>query len=142
MPGALLDTHALYWLVSGEQPLSDEALVAIGESQATGTLFVSPITAWEPAIAAQKPAHKDPPQLNSTIGKWFRAAIRATSAKVIPIQQKIAIEAAEVPILTGHKDPGDCYLIATSRVRKIPMISRDAIVRRLATAGYLDVIIC
>lgn len=132
MPGALLDTHALYWLVSGEQPLSDEALVAIGESQAT----------WELAIAAQKPAHKDPPQLNSTIGKWFRAAIRATSAKVIPIQQKIAIEAAEVPILTGHKDPGDCYLIATSRVRKIPMISRDAIVRRLATAGYLDVIIC
>ena len=72
----------------------------------------------------------------------YGGRLRQESAKVIPIQQKIAIEAAEVPILTGHKDPGDCYLIATSRVRKIPMISRDAIVRRLATAGYLDVIIC
>jgi PIN domain nuclease of toxin-antitoxin system len=107
-----------------------------------GTLFVSPITAWELSIAAQKPPHRDPPRLNSTISKWFRAAIRATSAKVIPIQQKIAIEAAEVPVATGHKDPGDCYLIATSRVRKIPIITRDAVVRKLATEGYLDVIVC
>jgi PIN domain nuclease of toxin-antitoxin system len=107
-----------------------------------GTLFVSPITAWELSIAAQKPPHRDPPRLNSTISKWFRAAIRATSAKVIPIQQKIAIEAAEVPVATGHKDPGDCYLIATSRVRKIPIITRDAVVHKLATDGYLDVIVC
>lgn len=47
MAGILLDTHALYWLVSGEQELSDEALIAIGESQDAGTLYVSPITAWE-----------------------------------------------------------------------------------------------
>ena len=142
MPGVLLDTHTLYWLVSGAKPLTDEALVAIGDSQAMGTLFVSPITAWELSIAAQKPPHKDPPQLNSTISKWFRAAVHATSAKVIPIQQKIAIAAAEVPVVTGHKDPGDCYLIATSRVRKIPVITRDAVVRKLAADGYLDVIVC
>jgi len=128
--------------VSGAKTLTDEALVAIGESQATGTLFVSPITAWELSIAAQKPPHGDRPQLNSTISKWFRAAVRATSARVIPIRQTIAIEAAEVPVATGHKDPGDCFLIATSRVRKIPIVTRDAIVRKLATDGYLDVIVC
>jgi PIN domain nuclease of toxin-antitoxin system len=128
--------------VSGVKPLTDEALVAIGESQAAGTLFVSPITAWELSIAAQKPPHRDPPQLNSTISKWFRAAVRATSAKLIPIQQTIALEAAEVPVATGHRDPGDCYLIATSRVRKIPIVTRDALVRKLATDGYLDVIVC
>ena len=142
MPGVLLDTHTLYWLVGGVKPLTDEALVAIGESQAAGTLFVSPITAWELSIAAQKPPHRDPPQLNSTISKWFRAAVRATSAKLIPIQQTIALEAAEVPVATGHRDPGDCYLIATSRVRKIPIVTRDALVRKLATDGYLDVIVC
>lgn len=142
LAGVLLDTHTLYWLVSGAKPLTDEALVAIGESQAAGTLFVSPITAWELAIAAQKPPNKDPPQLNLTISRWFRAAIRVTSAKIIPIQQKIAIAAAEVPVATGHKDPGDCYLIATSRVRKIPIITRDAVVRRLAADGYLAVIVC
>jgi PIN domain nuclease of toxin-antitoxin system len=142
LPGVLLDTHTLYWLVSGAKPLTDEALVAIGESQATGTLFISPITAWELSIAAQKPPHRDPPHLNSTISKWFRAAVRATSAKLIPIQQTIALEAAEVPVATGHRDPGDCYLIATSRVRKIPIVTRDAVMRKLATDGYLDVIVC
>ena len=142
MSGVLLDTHTLYWLVSGARPLTDEALVAIGESQAAGRLFVSPITAWELAIAVQKPSNRDPPQLNSSIAIWFRAAIRATSAKIIPIQQKIAIAAAEVPVATGHKDPGDCYLIATSRMRKIPFVTRDVVMRQLAADGYLDVIVC
>jgi PIN domain nuclease of toxin-antitoxin system len=142
LPGILLDTHALYWLVSGAKRLSNEALVAIGESQAAGSLLVSPITAWELAIAAQKPPHKDPPQLNLTISNWFRAAVRVTSAKVVPIQQKIAIEAAEVLISTGHKDPGDCYLIATSRLRNAPLVTRDALVRQLASRGYLKVIVC
>jgi PIN domain len=65
-----------------------------------------------------------------------------SQTKVAPIQQKIAIEAAEAPVATGHKDPGDCCLIATSRVRKIPIITRDPVMRKLATDGYLDVIVC
>jgi PIN domain nuclease of toxin-antitoxin system len=142
LPGVLLDTHALYWLLTGADSLANDALVAIGESQAAGTLFVSPITAWELSIAAQKPPHRDRPQLHSPIAKWFRTAIRETSAKIAPIQQRIAIAAAEVPILTGHKDPGDCYLIATSQVRKIPLITRDHKIIALATDGHLAVIVC
>ena len=144
MPGVLLDTHALYWLVSGAVPLRDEALVAIGENQATGTLYLSPITAWELAIAAQKPPHRDPPHLDATISNWFRAAIRATSSRVLPINRTIAIEAAEVPNATGHKDPGDSYLIANARIRQIPVITRDIVIRKLAAEnpGYLDLILC
>jgi PIN domain nuclease of toxin-antitoxin system len=142
LSGVLLDTHALYWLVSGAKPLAAEALVAIGESQAIGKLFVSPVTAWELSIAARKPTHKDPPRLETSVARWFGAALRATSAKVIPIGLNIAIEAAEVPLVTGHKDPGDCYLIATSRVRKIPIVTRDPIIARLSAGGYLDVIAC
>ena len=61
MPGALLDTHALYWLVTAVATLSEEALIAIANNQAAGTLYVSPITASELTIAAKKPPHKDPP---------------------------------------------------------------------------------
>ncbi|WP_136621682.1 MULTISPECIES: type II toxin-antitoxin system VapC family toxin [Mesorhizobium] len=143
MPGILLDTHVLYWLVSEAEPLSDEALVAIGENQEAGTLYVSPITAWELAIAARKPAHKNPPDLGTNSpARWFSAAVEATAAKIIPIRQRIAVEAAAVVTATGHKDPGDCYLIATARVRKIPIMTRDGVMRGLATPDYLQIADC
>jgi PIN domain nuclease of toxin-antitoxin system len=142
LPGVLLDTHALYWLVSGEQALSEDALIAIGENQEARTLYVSPITAWELSLAARK--RNNAPQLgDGTVGTWFRDAVRATTAKVAPINQTVAIEAAEVVTATGHKDPGDCYLIATARVRKIPIISRDTVMIGMAgRPNYLDLIQC
>lgn len=142
MPGVLLDTHALYWLVSGTRQLSNEALLAIGENQETGTLYVSPISAWELSIASRKPV--DAPQLDNTISRWFKAAVRAVSARCLNINQRIALEAAEVPLKTGHKDPGDCYLIATARVRKMPIVSRDRTMQKLSNAheGCFDIIEC
>lgn len=143
MPGALLDTHALYWLVTAVDTLSEEALITIADSQAASTLYVSPITAWELTIASRKPAHRDPPNLGAgTPSKWFSEAVAATGAKVVPIKQRIACEAAAVVVETGHKDPGDCYLIATARVRRIPIITRDSIMQGLASPHYLQVVVC
>jgi PIN domain nuclease of toxin-antitoxin system len=145
LPGVLLDTHALHWLVGGTDHLTEEALVAIGESQQADALFVSPITAWELSIAAKKPAHKNPPNLGEgSPARWFRKAVSATAAKIIPIKQRIAIEASEVITATGHRDPGDCYLIATARVRKIPLVTRDITIRRLVDRipEYLGIIVC
>ncbi|MCQ2005841.1 type II toxin-antitoxin system VapC family toxin [Rhizobium sp. NRK18] len=143
MTGALLDTHALYWLVTSAHSLTAEALIEIAESQASGSLYVSPITAWELTIASRKPVHKDPPNFGAiSSSKWFSRALAETGAKIIPIKQRIAIEAANVVSETGHKDPGDCYLIATARVRKLPIISRDTVFQTLATQGYLDMIVC
>lgn len=143
MPGALLDTHALYWLVTSVDTLSEESLVAIAECQVAGTLWLSPITAWELTIAARKPANRDPPDLGpGTPSRWFSAAVAATGARVAPIRQRIACEAAAVVADTGHKDPGDCYLIATARVKRIPIITRDAVMHGLAARSYLQVIPC
>lgn len=145
MPGLLLDTHALYWLVSGEDSLTDEALVEIGLAQDAGNLYVSPITAWELSVAAQKPRAAGRPHLGADpADRWFRAAIRAVAAKIIPIQQRIALEAAKVVMDTGHKDPGDCYLIATARIRKIPIVTRDGTMQEIAAddPGYLGLVVC
>ncbi|HQS68772.1 MAG: hypothetical protein B7Y36_06690 [Novosphingobium sp. 28-62-57] len=145
MAGVLLDTHALYWLVSGEQALANDALFAIGESQAAGSLVVSPISAWELAVAARKNRAVDRPHFgNETPYKWFRDALVAVQAKPVAIHQRIAIEAAKVVEYTGHKDPGDCFLIATARVRRVPLITRDAIIIAIANddPGYLTTIYC
>lgn len=145
MPGILLDTHTLYWLVSGEEPLSEEALVAIGESQEAGTLLVSPITAWELSVATSKARVAGRPNLGGdTPDQWFRDAVAVTEARVVPIHQRISLEAAKVVTATGHKDPGDCFLIASARIRNVPIVTRDTIIRGIAAdiAGYLDVIVC
>ncbi len=143
--GALLDTHTLYWFVTEAEPLTDAALVAIAEQQAAGRLFVSPATAWELSVAAQKPPRADRPDLGTlTPRQWFREAVNATGARVVPIKQRIALEAAEVVAVTGHKDPGDCFLIATARVMRIPIVTRDRTIITIArdTPGYLDLIEC
>ncbi|WP_145201503.1 type II toxin-antitoxin system VapC family toxin [Sphingobium sp. B2] len=145
MPGILLDTHALYWLVSGEEELLEEALVAIGENQEAGTLFVSPITAWELAVATRKNRVAGRPHLgDDPPDRWFREAVRVTSARIIPIQQRISLEAASIVADTGHKDPGDCFLMATARVRGIPIVTRDEIIQSIAAkdGDYLSVILC
>lgn len=145
MPGVLLDTHTLYWLVTAADTLSEEALIAISKNQTEGTLYVSPITAWELTIASRKPANKNPTNLwPKTPQRWFSDAIAETSSKTIPVKQRIACEAAAVVTATNHKDPGDCYLIATARVRRIPIVTRDVVMRRLAAESpdYLQVIVC
>jgi PIN domain nuclease of toxin-antitoxin system len=143
LPGALLDTHTFYWLVTAVEKLSQEALIAIADNQASGTLYVSPITAWELAIASRKPAHRDPSNLDAkSPSQWFSRAVAATGAKIIPIKQRIACEAAAVVMDTGHRDPGDCYLIATARIKKVAIITRDAVMLNLASRDYLEVIVC
>lgn len=145
MPGVLLDTHALYWLVRGEAELLDETLVAIGENQKGGTLFVSPVTAWELSVATKKKRAAGRPHLGEDPPeRWFREAVRAISARIVPIRQRISLEAAKVVSDTGLKDPGDCFLIATARVRRIPIVTRDGVIQTIAEekAGYLEVIAC
>ncbi|WP_354292567.1 type II toxin-antitoxin system VapC family toxin [Sphingomonas sp. PvP055] len=145
MPGVLLDTHTLYWLVTGNDPLTEESLVAIGDSQESGALLASPITAWELAVASQKNRVADRPHLGDDApDQWFRDAVAVTRARVVLIHQRIAIEAAKVAVETGHRDPGDCFLIATARVRKVPLVTRDGTIRAISAdrPDYLTVIVC
>lgn len=126
-------------------PLAEGALVAIGENQEAGTLLVSPITAWELAVATKKNRVAGRPHLgDDPPDQWFHAAVAVTEARIVPIQQRISIEAAKVVTHTGHKDPGDCFLIATARIRKVPIITRDNIICSIAAddPDYLDVIVC
>lgn len=106
---------------------------------------MSPITAWELSVATKKRRVAGRPHLGQDPpDRWFREAVRATSARIIPIRQRISCEAARVVQDTGHKDPGDCFLIATARIRRMPIVTRDEIIWMIAVErpGYLEVIAC
>lgn len=49
-----MDTNALVWFMDGDQ-LDAAALVAIVDAQNSHGIFVSPISAWEAALAVRKP---------------------------------------------------------------------------------------
>ncbi len=116
-------------------------MVAIAGAQEVGKLFVSPITAWELAIAVNKKTNA-PDIGNFSVKEWFKAALDATSSKLVPIGPTIALEAANMIAKTGHKDPGDCYIMATARYKKVPIVTRDGTLDQIAETGYVQVVGC
>jgi PIN domain nuclease of toxin-antitoxin system len=144
LPAVLLDTHALLWLVNAVA-LSNEADKAIAAAQRDRALYVSPISGWEIAVAAKKALGPGRPDLGDQPAQlWFKAALKLTRAKLTQITQAIAFEAAEVPSVYGRRDPGDCFLIATARVKGIAIVTRDSAMLDLARdrPNYLSVIAC
>lgn len=144
MTGLLLDTNALLWLVE-TKPMRAIAMVAIADAQAAGTLYVSPVTAWEIALASRK---KDPAKRPDLRGldaaTWFRQARRRADAKLVLIGLQIALEAARVPAVLGQGDPGDCFIVATARVKRLAVVTRDGTLQAVAAAqpDYLDILPC
>jgi len=121
----LLDTNALIWFLI-EAPLEDAALFEIAKAQRANALYVSPISAWEAALAVQKKNPAKRPDLNGqTAREWFRKGRQTTGAKLVKIGPRIALAAARVPPLLAHPDPGDCFIIATGMVTGHTIVTRD-----------------
>ena len=101
MTRLLLDTNAFIWFLA-KQPMEDDALFAIAEAQAANTLFVSPITAWEAALALQKKSQVRRPDLKGQdAATWFREGRKSTGAKLVSIGPRMALEAARAPLACG-----------------------------------------
>ena len=144
MAGVLLDTNAMIWFLNGS-PMSPGAFVAIAQAQRTNELYVSPITGWEAALAIRKrnPVHR-PNLLGRDAATWFRLGARDIGARIVPIGSRVAAEAARVPEIFGSGDPGDCFIIATARIKRASVMTRDGPMKALATRdpSYLHVIEC
>lgn len=137
----LLDTHALLWLVRGDFQ-TQAALDAVTAAQDAGTLYASAITAWELGVADLKRTNR--PELGMAPGAWFRRALHLAGARLASITPTIAAEAASVPAIYGRGDPGDCFLIATARVRCLSLVTRDGPILQLAAAqpSYVRALEC
>lgn len=106
----LLDTNALIWFLAAEF-MKPEALVAITQAQKAGSLYLSPVPAWEAALALNKANPAKRPNLNGQdAATWFRQACATTGAKIARIGSRIALEAARVPLVSGNGDPGDALI--------------------------------
>jgi PIN domain nuclease of toxin-antitoxin system len=142
MSAILMDTNALVWFANGDSILP-AALNAIARAQDIGRIYVSSISAWEVSLAAKKWTNR--PNLGGlNAQQWFSAVLNISGIKLAMPSRRIALEAAEVPPIYGSGDPGDCFLIATARVKRVPIVTRDAAMIGLSEVDpkYLKTIPC
>ena len=137
-----MDTNALIWILNGDY-LEPAALVAVAEAQNSKGILVSPISAWEAALAVRK-FRRRPDLGGRDAAEWFRAVLKIPGVRLVRPSIRIAIEAAKVPSIYGHGDPGDCFLIATARVKKLPIVTRDRRMQQLSVRNpeYLQTVPC
>ena len=112
----LLDTCALLWLAEGGKRLSAEARQRIEDAP---VVYVSAISAFEIGMKCRSGKLKLPVRP----AEWFQAIIDHHGLAVEPLDRDIYIAATDLPPI--HKDPCDRFIVATAKLRHMPIVTGD-----------------
>ena len=129
LPTVLLDTHALVWLMEGDQHLGHEARRLADVAVREDTLLVSAMTFWEVAMLVQRRRLV----LIQPVANWRHNVLELGIAEV-PVSGDIGILAAELEDFP--LDPADRIIAATTMVHGARLITADA--RILGWKGQLS----
>ncbi len=119
----ILDTHAWWWAISEPDQLSTQATDIINDTP-SNQRYVASISLWEFVMMANRGKIK----LRITSDEWFKHAIGKVGTIVLPLSTDIAIDSCNLP---GHfhKDPADRIIVATTRIYRAILITKDGKIR-------------
>jgi PIN domain nuclease of toxin-antitoxin system len=121
----LLDTHALIWLISDADRLSQNAADAIRDGE---VVFASHVSLWEMAIKIRTGKLKLEGPSISGAGAWFARNVPKARLLELPI---IASHLAAVEFLPDlHRDPFDRLLVTQASIERLVLISSDQLVQQ------------
>jgi PIN domain nuclease of toxin-antitoxin system len=86
-----------------------------------GRFAVSIISCWEIAKLVQYRRL----DLDRPVGEWLNSALSRPGLELLPISPEIAVESAQLPE-PFHRDPADQLIVATARIRRIPLLTEDS----------------
>ena len=115
----ILDTHAWWWILSEPDKVSETVLEIIQNTQ-PGDRAIASISIWEFAMMASRGRI----QLSISAEKWIDYAVNKTGIRVVELNEKIALESCTLPG-EFHKDPADRIIVATTRINKATLITKD-----------------
>ena len=115
----LLDTHALVWLLEGDEHLGNEARRLADTAVKEDALLVSAMTFWEVAMLVQRHCLV----LVQPVANWRRNVLELGIAE-IPVTGDIGILAAELEAFPP--DPADRIIAATAMAHGARLITADA----------------
>ncbi len=119
----LLDTHVLIWLANNPSKLSKRATEAIRQANQEGGLAISAITLWELAWLATH--HRL--EITETVEAFVEKISSRTAIR--PITVPVAVFANQFSP-DYSSDPCDRLIGATALAAGIPLITKDARIRR------------
>ncbi len=126
----LIDTHILLWFQGEPEKLTLQERQLIEQAQENEELFLSVITFWEITMLSRSQRVT----LCRPFGQWKKQTLE--SFKVIDIDVDIAVESMSL-LECDHKDPADRFIIATSRVHDIPLMTHDQKILAYARKGHV-----
>ena len=113
----LLDTHALLWLITDDERLSENARQIF--SNKGNRLFFSAASLWE--ICIKKSVGKI--SLKNGWLQTIQAEMEVNTIQWLQIEMAHCAEVAEMPF--HHRDPFDRMLVAQAIVEDMQLLSRD-----------------
>jgi PIN domain nuclease of toxin-antitoxin system len=126
MTGApLLDTHAWIWWVDNDPRLRRAELDALDNLADDNRPRLCDISLWEVATLVERKRLS----FRIPFADWVQAAAHSRTVQLLPISAAIAAEVAALPT-TFHRDPADRVIVATSRVMRLAVLTRDRRITR------------
>lgn len=129
----LLDTHTWVWLNNGSNELSKKIIHYIDDAAENGKIFISAISVWELATLASKKRLI----LRTSLKEWVDEALSQIGVELVPLTPDISIESSQLP--NGfHGDPADRLIVATARIKRMILLTRDRKIMDYAKEGFIQ----
>jgi PIN domain nuclease of toxin-antitoxin system len=118
MTGVLLDTHALLWLLEGDERLGQSARAAITAAHAQGNLHVSAMSFWEIGMLVNKG--------RITLSRplaFLRSDILSSGISELALSGDVMALATE--LAWSHQDSADRVIVASALSKGLQLITAD-----------------
>ncbi|MFO8090864.1 MAG: type II toxin-antitoxin system VapC family toxin [Desulfatiglandaceae bacterium] len=116
----LLDTHAIVWLASDQDRLTEKGRELISDN--AGRLYVSVVSAWEISILHKRNRLQLPVEPEEYVAR----VIDQHGLNEVPLERKIIQLSVRLPDI--HNDPFDRILIALCQEKRWVLLSKDKVI--------------
>lgn len=118
----LLDTHALFWWAVDPDKLTSLAK-SICEQMETEGGFASSISIWELGIKLKRKKI----ELGIGINEFVRRLEKSAVVELLPVDTTVWLRSLSLD--WDHRDPADRVIVATAQLKKLPILTKDEVIR-------------
>jgi PIN domain nuclease of toxin-antitoxin system len=136
MPALLLDTNAILYL-GNDIRIERTARSAFLRASRRHEVVVSPISAWEVGLLAQRSRFRFSPDPKT----WFFDFVDREGVSVAPLLPEIMLDSWSLPG-PFHADPADRLIVTTARHLGATVMTRDRRILDYAERGHVAAVAC